>query len=208
MTILPSPLKIEKSLWKANKRIIAGIDEAGRGALAGPIVAAMVILPVFQDSDQFLYAVKDSKMMTPSRRAEWAEKIKEHALFWSVGIIHSQEIDAFGIQAANQMAMSQAIQKYPAKIDYHLFDFIHWKDCPFVGERFKRGESSSLSIAAASVLAKTTRDLIMIELSKEHPIYRWYKNKGYGTREHIAAIHNYGYSPHHRMTFTLKERYQ
>ncbi|HWS24506.1 MAG TPA: ribonuclease HII [Anaerolineales bacterium] len=205
MTIYLPPLDLEKKLWAANKLIVAGIDEAGRGAIAGPIVAAMVILPAFKESDQILNGVKDSKLMTSLQRMKWAEIIKDHALFWSIGILEPSEIDNLGIQIANQMAMSKAIQQYPGSIDHHLFDFIFWKQCPFEGQRIKRGESASLSIAAASVIAKTTRDELMISLSSKYPDYDWNKNKGYGTKSHITAIKNYGFCPHHRRSFILKE---
>jgi len=208
MTTHLPPLELEKKLWAANKLIVAGIDEAGRGALAGPIVAAMVILPAFKASDQILHAVKDSKLMSARQRAEWAEKIKDNALFWSIGILEPNEIDEMGIQSANQMAMSKAIQQYPGAIDHHLFDFIFWKQCPFEGQRIKHGEAASLSIAAASVIAKTTRDEMMISLSSEFPIYDWNKNKGYGTKSHIAAINKFGFCPHHRKSFNLKEHCQ
>lgn len=204
MTNQLPPIEIEKSLWAENKLIVAGIDEAGRGALAGPIVAAMVILPYNTASDQILFGVKDSKKMTAKQRDEWVEKIKDHALFWATGIVSPEMIDEIGIQPANQLAMTHAIEAYSNTIDHHLFDFIHWKNCPFEGQRIKKGESASLSIAAASIIAKTTRDAIMTDLSAEFPEYGWDKNKGYGTRTHVEAIRSVGYTTYHRRSFTLK----
>lgn len=204
MPIEYPPIHLEQALWSQNKLVVAGIDEAGRGALAGPIVAAMVILPVNVSIEKTLYGVKDSKVMRPSQRDEWVDQIKEHANFWAVGIVSASEIDTIGIQAANQKAMTQAVQAYSGLIDHHLFDFIFWKQCPFEGQRIKRGESASISIAAASIIAKTTRDRIMVDLSEEFPAYQWRKNKGYGTAAHIAAIQTHGYTSQHRRTFTLK----
>lgn len=198
------PIQLETALWENNKLIVAGIDEVGRGALAGPIVAAMVILPASISIEKTLFGVKDSKVMRPSQRAVWAGLIKQHASYWSVGLVSAEEIDEIGIQAANQKAMTLAIQSYPERIDQHLFDFVFWKNCPFEGQRIKRGESASLSIAAASIIAKTTRDEIMIELSYGFPAYKWQKNKGYGTATHIAAIYAEGYTPYHRRSFILK----
>lgn len=204
MTNQLPPIEIEKSLWAENKLIVAGIDEAGRGALAGPIVAAMVILPSNAPSDQILRGVKDSKKMTAKQRDEWVSKVKEHAYFWATGIVSPEMIDEIGIQPANQLAMTRAIEAYNNHIDHHLFDFIHWKNCPFAGQRIKKGESASLSIAAASIIAKTTRDAIMVQLSDEYPAYGWDRNKGYGTQVHVEAIQSIGYTPHHRKSFTLK----
>lgn len=198
------PIHLEQALWSENKLVVAGIDEAGRGALAGPIVAAMVILPANTSIEQTLYGVKDSKVMRPSQRDAWVDRIKERSIYWAVGMVSAEEIDEIGIQAANQKAMAQAIRTYPNQIDHHLFDFVFWKNCPFEGQRIKRGESASLSIAAASIIAKTTRDRIMVDLSADFPSYQWQQNKGYGTASHIRAIQTEGYSPYHRRSFILK----
>jgi ribonuclease HII len=200
----PPGLDVERSHWFEKRTVIGGVDEAGRGALAGPIVAGLVVLPPLNSLPDLLSGVYDSKKMKPNDRAFWAEKIKDVAAFWAIGVVSSQEIDQIGLQPANQLAMTRAIEAAERKADFYLFDFIHWKKCPYPGQRYKKGESVSLSIAAASVLAKTARDEMMIQFDAEYPHYCFRKHKGYGTLIHRNAIHQWGYCPIHRATFTLK----
>lgn len=204
----PPGLEIEKALWLENRTAIGGVDEAGRGALAGPIVAAVVILPPSPHLRLDLSGVYDSKLMKPADRTLWAGRIKELAIAWAIGSVTSHEIDQIGIQPANQLAMSRAILAAAIPADLYLFDFIHWKNCPYPGQRYKKGERVSLSIAAASVLAKTTRDEMMIAFDAEYPAYGFARHKGYGTLAHRAAIGSWGFSPIHRLSFTLKEHYR
>jgi ribonuclease HII len=199
----PPSLDIEQSLWQGGKKFIAGIDEAGRGAWAGPVMAGAVILPNDPQIQQTLAGVRDSKLMTPRQRERWALEIKAAALAWSVGMASAAEIDEIGILPANRLAMSRAIDGLSLLPEYYLFDFIHWKDCPYPGQRLVHGETQSLSIAAASVLAKTTRDRLMCELDEQFPGYEFSRHKGYGTTIHQTAISKLGLSSIHRKSFKI-----
>jgi ribonuclease HII len=196
-------LDIEQSLWQNGKKYIAGIDEAGRGAWAGPVMASAVILPNDHRIRLTLAGVRDSKQMTPCQRERWALEIKSAALAWSVGMASAAEIDEIGILPANRLAMSRAIDGLCLSPEYHLFDFIHWKDCPYPGQKLVKGESQSLSIAAASVLAKTTRDALMCELDDQLPGYEFARHKGYGTAIHQKAIEKLGLCSIHRKSFRI-----
>lgn len=202
MTDAPS-LQFEQALWQKGIKFIGGIDEAGRGAWAGPVTAGAVILPNDTRLQLTLAGVRDSKQMTPRQRERWVLEIKSVALAWSVGTASAAEIDEIGILPANRLAMIRAIDGLTPSPEYHLFDFIHWKDCPYPGQRLVKGETQSLSIAAASVLAKTTRDADMRELDRQFPGYEFGRHKGYGTEIHRAAIAMLGLSPIHRKSFKI-----
>ena len=202
LAMTPS-LKIEQALWQKGIKFIGGIDEAGRGAWAGPIMAGAVILPNDPRIRLTLAGVRDSKLMTPRQRERWALEIKSIVVAWSVGTASAAEIDEIGILPANRLAMTRAIESLSLTPEYHLFDFIHWKDCPYPGQRLVKGETQSLSIAAASVLAKTTRDAFMRELDEQFPGYEFGRHKGYGTAIHQAAITKLGLSPIHRKSFKI-----
>ena len=201
-TSLPG-LHIEQALWQKGIKFIGGIDEAGRGAWAGPVMAGAVIFPNDPRLQLTLSGVRDSKLMTPRQRERWALEIKSEALAWSVGTVSAAEIDEIGILPANRLAMTRAITGLPLTPEHHLFDFIHWKDCPYPGQRLVKGESQSLSIAAASVLAKTARDALMRELDGQFPGYEFGRHKGYGTAIHQAAIAKLGLSSIHRKSFKI-----
>jgi ribonuclease HII len=196
-------LDIEQSLWQSGRKYIAGVDEAGRGAWAGPVMAGAVILPNDPQLRLTLAGVRDSKQMTPRQREHWALEIKSVALAWSVGMASAAEIDEIGILPANRLAMSRAIDGLCLLPEYHLFDFIHWKDCPYSGQKLVKGETQSLSIAAASVLAKTTRDALMCELDNQFPGYEFARHKGYGTAIHQKAIEKLGLCSVHRKSFRI-----
>lgn len=202
MTDVPG-LHLEQALWKKGFQFIGGIDEAGRGAWAGPIMAGAVILPCDSRIQLRLAGVRDSKQMTPRQRERWALEIKSVALAWSIGEASAAEIDEIRIQPANRLAMLRAIEGLALTPDYYLFDFIHWKDCPYPGEKLVRGENQSLSIAAASVLAKTERDELMRKLDEQFPGYEFWRHKGYGTAIHRAAIQRLGWSSIHRKSFKI-----
>jgi len=205
MTRVTPGLHLEQSLWQQGIQTIGGIDEAGRGAWAGPVMAAVVVLPADPQIRLTLSGVRDSKQMTPRQRERWAAQIKSAALAWCVGAASAEEIDRTGILPATRAAMARAIQGLAQLPQHFLFDFIHWKDCPYPGERLVRGESQSLSIAAASVLAKTARDALMRELDAEYAGYGFARHKGYGTAFHRAAIREYGLCPIHRKSFRMGE---
>ena len=196
-------LHLEQALWQKGIQRIGGIDEAGRGAWAGPVMAGAVILPNDSRIGLTLAGVRDSKQMTPRQREKWALEIKSVALAWSVGMASAAEIDEIGILPANHLAMTRAITGLTLTPEYHLFDFIHWKTCPYPGEKLVKGETQSLSIAAASVLAKTARDELMRTLEDQYPGYGFARHKGYGTAIHRAAIISLGLSPVHRKSFKI-----
>ena len=186
-----------------NNLIEAGCDEAGRGCLAGPVVAAAVILPKDYKSEY----LNDSKQIKESTRYKLRVEIEANALAFAVGIVSHQTIDKINILNASFLAMHQAIDQLKIKPELLLIDgnrFKTYKSIPH--ECIVKGDGKYLSIAAASILAKTYRDDIMIELAKEYPVYQWEKNKSYATKKHIEAIEKYGTCPYHRKSFQLKKQ--
>lgn len=202
MTDAPG-LHYEQALWAQGLKFVAGIDEAGRGAWAGPVMAGAVILPNDPAMIKNLSGVRDSKKMSPRQREYWAPLIKSISLAWSLGLCAAAEIDQIGILPANRLAMARAIVGLNPAPEYHLFDFIHWKDCPYPGEKLIRGEMQSISIAAASVLVKTARDELMRALDAEYPGYGFARHKGYGTSMHFQAIRRLGFCEAHRRSFSI-----
>jgi ribonuclease HII len=188
---------------------IAGIDEAGRGPLAGPVVAAACVFP----QGLLIKGVNDSKQLTAIAREQLYEHIVAcSAIDYGIGIISAELIDQVNILQATFKAMSEAISKLASPPDYLLVDGLHLP-CPhFPGLAIVEGDSKSQSIAAASILAKVTRDRLMLEFHKKWPLYGFDQHKGYGTKEHLQAIQNYGPCPIHRMSFaplkTLKSSQQ
>lgn len=181
-------------------RIEAGCDEAGRGCLAGPVMAAAVILPEgFQNE-----LLNDSKQLTERQREYLRPIIEKEALAWAVAFVSPQEIDEINILKASFTAMHRAIDQLSALPEALLIDgnrFIAYRDIPYTC--IVKGDGKMMSIAAASVLAKTHRDEYMRRIAQEHPQYAWDKNKGYPTRDHRAAIEKFGVTPYHRMSFQL-----
>jgi ribonuclease HII len=201
-------LHLEQALWAKGLKLIVGVDEAGRGAWAGPVMAGAVILPNDPHIQLSLSGVRDSKQMTPRQREHWAVEIKAMALAWSIGAASAAEIDQIGILPANRLAMQRAIEGLALTPEYYLFDFIHWKDCPYPGDKLVRGETQSLSIAAASVLAKTTRDALMRKMDEQFPGYEFSRHKGYGTAIHRVAIQKLGLASIHRKSFKISQNDQ
>jgi ribonuclease HII len=201
-------LRFERRFWRGGCTLVAGLDEAGRGALAGPISVGAVILPSGSGqpgSLRVLRGVRDSKQMTPSERERAAARIREHAFGWCVGFASSDEIDSCGIVAAGRLAALRALEDLGLFPDALLTDFrleLPELDIPQVA--LVKGDARCLSIAAASVLAKTTRDAHMRALDRQLPGYGLAQHKGYGTDFHRAAILRMGMSPIHRRTFTIK----
>lgn len=180
--------------------IEAGCDEAGRGCIAGPVVAAAVILPRGMDFPDF----DDSKKLTEKQREKLRVKVLENALAYGVGIVSAKEIDEINILNASFLAMHRAIDQLKIRPELLLIDGNRFN--PYKGIRHQcivGGDAKYQSIAAASILAKTTRDHIMEEYHKEFPQYNWLKNKGYPTPEHKNAVAEHGVSPIHRMTFNM-----
>lgn len=180
--------------------IEAGCDEAGRGCIAGPVVAAAVILPRGMDFPDF----DDSKKLTEKQREKLRIKVMENAVAYGVGIVSAKEIDEINILNASFLAMHRAIDQLKVRPELLLIDGNRFN--PYKGVRHQcivGGDAKYQSIAAASILAKTTRDHIMEEYHKEFPQYNWLKNKGYPTPEHKNAVAEHGVSPIHRMTFNM-----
>ena len=198
----PKPdIKWERRLWEIGIQRIAGIDEAGRGALAGPVAAAAVILPPERNIAPALGGVRDSKQMTATQRKSWAQTIEEVALAFGLGFASPFEIDTLGIVPATQLASRRAIGALGILPEYLLLDYILLPDTDFSQTSLVKGDMRSLSIAAASVLAKTGRDAWMIELDAQYPSYGLADHKGYGTAAHREAIEQLGPSEIHRTSF-------
>lgn len=181
-------------------RVEAGCDEAGRGCLAGPVVAAAVILPPDFSND----LLNDSKQLTAKQRASLRTIIEAEAAAWAVAFISPEEIDRINILQASIMAMHKAVAKLAIKPQYLLVDGNRFKPYPGIPHQcIVKGDAKMMSIAAASILAKTHRDEYMETIAKEFPAYGWDRNKGYPTRDHRAAIAAQGTTPYHRMSFRL-----
>lgn len=203
-------LNIERGLWAKGYACIAGLDEAGRGAWAGPVVAGVVCLPSGRDDlSTVLEGVRDSKQLTARTRASLIERIQAAAAGWGIGEASSDEIDTIGIVPATCLAMERALEAmltaFPnAQPEYLLLDSIKWrgrKPIALPHQALIRGDSLSLSIAAASVLAKVHRDTLMIAYDRQYPGYEFAVHKGYGVARHHALLREYGASPIHRMSF-------
>ena len=180
---------------------IAGIDEAGRGSWAGPVSAGAVVLPEKSDLLVTLSGVRDSKRMTPRQRTIWAEKIKEVSLAWGVGYASHAEIDDVGIVPATRLAMLRAIEVLTPLPQHLLIDAVKLNEIKIPQSSYKKGDARCLSIAAASVLAKTERDLWMVKAAEEFPDYYFERHKGYGTQAHQKALQKLGPCGIHRRSF-------
>lgn len=191
---------IERSLYSQGLQLICGVDEAGRGPLAGPVCAAAVILPANVE----ISGLNDSKKLSDKKRRELYPVIKEKAIAYGIGLADEKEIDEVNILQATYLAMERAIAQLDIRPDFALIDGNRAKDFGIPLKTVIHGDSLSASIAAASVLAKVTRDDLMIELSKQYPQYGFEIHKGYGTKAHYEAILAHGPSPVHRMTFLKK----
>jgi ribonuclease HII len=198
-------LNFERALWSQGVQFIAGIDEAGRGALAGPVAAGAVILPARQDLPAQLSGVRDSKQMTPDQRAEWAQKLRLVALAWGIGLASAGEIDALGIVPATCLAAQRALQQLSIQPQHLLLDFLQLPQVSFPQTPLVKGDERSLSIAAASILAKTTRDALLCDFERQYPGYGFASHKGYGTVAHRLAMQRLGLSPIHRRSFQWKK---
>jgi ribonuclease HII len=199
-------LKFESDLWESGLQFIAGLDEAGRGALAGPVAVGAVILP----SDKTLLAstlsrVRDSKQLTTRMRDAIAPIVKEVALTWSVGFAAADEIDSQGIVRATRLAAIRALHQFSITPQYLLTDFrLELPQIQIPQTSIIKGDAHCLSIACASILAKTERDALMRELNGRFPGYGLGKHKGYGTQAHRSAMKRKGLTSIHRKTFRIK----
>jgi ribonuclease HII len=202
-------LEFERALWAQELRYVAGLDEAGRGAWAGPVVAGAVILPTREDVCDSLKGVRDSKELTPERRADLAPRIRECVVAWGVGESSAAEIDEIGILPATRLAMARAISMLVKETDHLLIDALFLPDEDTPQTALIKGDQRSLSIAAASILAKTHRDAWMVNCEDEFPQYGFARHKGYGTEFHQECLREFGPSAIHRKSYApIKELLQ
>lgn len=180
---------------------VAGIDEAGRGALAGPVVAAAVIVPTHGEQTGVWAEVADSKLLTPTVRTTLAREIRAAAVAWGIGAASALTIDQIGIAAATRQAMAQAVATLAVKPDYLLIDWVKLSQVNLPQESFVKADRHIVSVAAASILAKVYRDQWLIDLQNSYPAYGFARHKGYGTAAHLAALTQYGPCAEHRHTF-------
>lgn len=192
--------KLEDHFFDQGYQMICGVDEAGRGPLAGPVCAAAVILPPHLE----LPGLDDSKKLSDKRRRELYPLIQEQAIAYGIAFATREEIDEINILQATFLAMERAMARLSVKPDLALIDGNREKDFGLPVQTVIHGDSLSASIAAASILAKVTRDDYMLELHRQYPEYGFDVHKGYGTRRHYAALREYGASPAHRVTFLKK----
>lgn len=204
-------LKYESAFWRDGLQLVAGLDEVGRGALAGPVVAAAVILPPLDAKKARIWMrnhvfkaiarANDSKLLTPKMRQALYEPICELARAYSIGIASVEEIDTFNIARASRLAMLRALEALPLPPDALLIDALILHDVHLPQQGIIHGDALALSISVASILAKVTRDRMMEELDAHYPGYGFAQHKGYSTPEHIAALREFGPTPIHRRSF-------
>jgi len=194
-------IEYEQQLWEEGFRAVAGLDEAGRGAWAGPVYAAAVVLPNDKRICELLWGVRDSKRMTARQRQRWQDCIKSASVAWAVASASNEEIDTIGILPATCLAMQRAIDEITNPPSYLLIDYIKIRDCACPQLSIPKGDCLSLSIAAASVLAKTSRDAYMLQVHTNYPHYGFDRHKGYGTALHQQALKEQGPCTLHRMSF-------
>ena len=197
----PPTFAEEQKLAKQGYRLIAGIDEVGRGPLAGPVMAAAVILPPGIETD-WLHLVRDSKQLTAETREHLCPLIYEAAIAVGIGEVSAAAIDKNGIARATKMAMRQAVDNLATPPDALLIDFVRLTEVNLPQRCIVKGDQLSISIACASIIAKVTRDRLMVELDKLHPGYGFATHKGYATKEHLESIERLGACPIHRMCFS------
>ncbi|MBN2028640.1 ribonuclease HII [bacterium] len=193
-------LRYEKELWEKGIHYVAGIDEAGRGPLAGPVVAAAVIFP----PDVFISGINDSKKLSSKKREALYPIIQDRAIVFSTGLVNEKEIDRINILQASYRAMRMAIGKLPIRPQHLLIDGRPLPEKFYPQTAIEGGDRKSFSIAAASIVAKVTRDRLMIAYDKKYPNYGFAQHKGYGTQAHVEAIRQHGLCDIHRKTFHIK----
>ncbi|MDO9529553.1 MAG: ribonuclease HII [Syntrophales bacterium] len=193
----------ELSAHRSGFQVLAGVDEAGRGPLSGPVVAAAVVLPPSYKNDE----IRDSKQLSPKKRERLYETINSDALSVGLGVVESPVIDSINILQATLMAMEEAVANLSLAVDYLLIDGINNINVSIPQQTIRKGDSLSISIASASIIAKVSRDKIMEIYHHQFPQYNFLKNKGYGTLEHLEAIKKYGCCKIHRRSFKGVKEY-
>ena len=199
MTELPNN-DYEKLAYNQGFTAVCGVDEVGRGCLAGPVMAAAVVLP----KDAVIRGLNDSKKLSPTKREKLFCAVNDLAVSIGIGIVSERIIDEINILNATYRAMQEAISGLSPTADYALVDFVRIPNIEIAQTGIVKGDATSVSIAAASIIAKVTRDRLMTEYDAVYPQYGFAKNKGYGTKEHIAAINEYGLCPIHRRSFRVR----
>ncbi len=189
-------LRFEKLAWASGAKLVAGVDEVGRGSLFGPVVAAAVIL----DPAYRIRGLRDSKLLPAERREELAVRIREHSIAWAIAAVDSARIDQINIYQASRLAMLHAVQQLVCAPDYLLADAVKL-DCELPQRALIHGDALSVSIAAASIIAKVERDRMIAAWDPVFPNYGLASNKGYSTPHHLAALREHGPSPLHRLSF-------
>ena len=197
---------LEEALWFAGRRLVAGVDEVGRGPIAGPVCTAAVILDA-ESRPVWLGEVRDSKELTPNARQRLAEAIRREALAFAIGWASVAEIDAWGIAPANRVAMKRALGGLRPRPQFVLIDGPQTLDQPLPQRAIVDGDASCSSIAAASIVAKVARDALMREVDRVYPLYGFAHHKGYATREHLARLERYGACEEHRRSWQAVQRH-
>lgn len=193
-------LEYEQNAISKGFKSVCGVDEAGRGPLAGPVCAAAVILP----ENTVIEGVNDSKKLSEKKRESLFEVIKSTAVSYCIAYATVEEIESLNILNATMLAMKRAVEGLDVKSDYAMIDGNRMPDLSIDGECIVKGDAKSMSIACASILAKVSRDRLLYEYAKEYPQYHFDKHKGYGTKVHVEALKEYGPCPYHRMSFLGK----
>jgi ribonuclease HII len=194
-------LKFEKRAWESGAQYVAGVDEVGRGSLFGPVVAAAVILYRNNDSAHRIRGLRDSKLLPAERREELALQIREHCIAWAIAAVDSARIDQINIYQASRLAMLHAVQQLAPAANYLLVDAVRL-DCELLQQPIIHGDALSVSIAAASIIAKVERDRMISAWDPVFPMYGLASNKGYCAPRHLAALREHGPSPLHRLSFS------
>jgi len=197
VTFPSAPYRYEAQAWRAGVGRIAGVDEAGRGPLAGPVVAAAVIIA----PDRRIKGLADSKILTPERRDELFRVIGEHAVAVGVGIVDHETIDRINILQSTRLAMAEALARLCVAPDLVITDFVALSNLPCPQRNLVDGDARCATVAAASIVAKVTRDRLMMDADARFPEYGFARHKGYATAEHLAALDRWGACPIHRRTF-------
>ena len=197
-----APYRFEAQAWRTGLTRVAGVDEAGRGPLAGPVVAAAVVIA----PDRRVRGLADSKVLSPERREELYALIQHRAVAVGVGIVDHLTIDRVNILEATRLAMGQALAALAVVPELIITDFVSLRACPCPQRNLVDGDARCATVAAASIVAKVTRDRLMRELDTEFPAYGFARHKGYATAEHIAAIDRHGLCPLHRRSFVREWR--
>jgi ribonuclease HII len=200
--IPPAPeLAVERDLWARGYWSVGGVDEAGRGCWAGPVAAAVVVLPPDPCLESSLRGVTDSKQMAAAAREQWAPRIKASCAGWGVGFAGNDEVDALGIVPATRLAAMRALAQLAAPPGWLILDYLRLPQVDLPQTALVKGDARCLSIACASVLAKTARDALMRDLDGQYPGYGFARHKGYGTAAHRQALERLGACPIHRASF-------